>query len=99
MARRTTRPELTPEQRAVAQRIRRALLDAATEDLGELAESLASRDDSTTFGPTELLPHERGGQRRSRQVGRSVHGFGRSSSFFSSSRVCFSTSVNRGGQV
>ncbi len=57
MSRRTThstRPELTAEQRAEAQRIRQALLDAASEDLDELAELLASKDDTNTFGATEF---------------------------------------------
>ena len=54
MARRTTRPELTPEQRAEADRIRQALLAASAEDLRELAELLATKDDSNTFGATEF---------------------------------------------
>ena len=51
---RTTRTELTAEQRAEARRIRQALLEAATEDLDELAELLASTDDTNTFGATEF---------------------------------------------
>lgn len=54
MPRRTPRPTLTTEQRAEAQRIRQALLDAASEDLDELAELLASKDDTNTFGVTEF---------------------------------------------
>jgi hypothetical protein len=54
MARRVTRPELTPEQRAEADRIHAAMLQAAESDLRELAELLATKDDSNTFGPTEF---------------------------------------------
>jgi hypothetical protein len=54
MARRTTRPTLTPEQQAEAERIRQALLDASVEDIRELAELLATKDDSNTFGATEF---------------------------------------------
>ncbi len=57
MARRTThntRPELTPEQRAEADRIHAAMLQAAESDLRELAELLATKDDSNTFGATEF---------------------------------------------
>lgn len=54
MARRTTRPELTAEQRAEADRIHAALLHAADGDLRELAELLASKDDTSTFGATEF---------------------------------------------
>jgi len=57
MARRTPqnrRPELTPEQQAEAQRIRTALLETAAEDIRELAELLASKDDSNTLGATEF---------------------------------------------
>lgn len=54
MARRTTRPELTPEQRAEADRIHAAMLQAAASDLRELADLLATKDDSNTFGPTEF---------------------------------------------
>jgi hypothetical protein len=48
------RPELTPEQQAEAQRIQTALLATAAEDIRELAELLASKDDSNTFGATEF---------------------------------------------
>jgi hypothetical protein len=54
MARRSPRPELTDEQRAEAERIRQALVDASAEELRELAELLASKDDSNTFGATEF---------------------------------------------
>jgi hypothetical protein len=54
MPRRTTRPILTSEQRAEAERIRQALLDASAEDLCELAELLASKDDTNIFGATEF---------------------------------------------
>jgi len=54
MSRRTTRPELTPEQQAEADRIRQALLDAAAADIRELAELLATTDDAHTFGATEF---------------------------------------------
>jgi len=54
MSRRHTRPVLTPEQQAEAQRLRQALLEAATADLDELAELLASKDDTNTFGATEF---------------------------------------------
>lgn len=58
MARRTTRPELTPEQRAEADRIHAAMLEAAADDLRELAELLATKDDSDTFGPTEFTARD-----------------------------------------
>lgn len=54
MARRTTRPELTADQQAEADRIHAAMLHAAAGDLRELAELLASKDDSNTFGATEF---------------------------------------------
>lgn len=54
MAWRTTRPTLTPEQLAEADRIHAAMLRSADADLRELAELLATRDDSNTFGPTEF---------------------------------------------
>ena len=54
MPRRSTRPPLTPEQQAEADRIRQALLDASAEELRELAELLATQDDSTIFGATEF---------------------------------------------
>lgn len=54
MARRTTALPLTPEQRAEAQRIRQTLLAAADDDIRELADLLATKDDSNTFGATEF---------------------------------------------
>lgn len=54
MARRTTRPALTAEQQAEADRIREALLEASADDIRELAELLASKDDTNTFGATEF---------------------------------------------
>lgn len=54
MARRTTRPELTPEQQAESDRILAALRLAAESDLRELADVLATKDDASTFGATEF---------------------------------------------
>jgi hypothetical protein len=54
MPRRTPRPTLTPEQQTEADRIRQALLDASADDLRELAELLATKNDSTIFGATEF---------------------------------------------
>jgi hypothetical protein len=54
MPRRTNRPALTTEQQVEADRIRQALLEASAEDLRELAELLATKDDSTIFGATEF---------------------------------------------
>ena len=57
MPRRTThptRPELTAEQQVEADRIHAAMLEAAADDLRELAELLATKDDSNTFGATEF---------------------------------------------
>lgn len=54
MSRRTPPAVLTPEQKAEADRIQAALLVAAGDDLRELAELLATKDDSTTFGDTEF---------------------------------------------
>jgi hypothetical protein len=54
MARRVTRPELTPEQQAESDRILAALRQAAESDLRELADLLATKDDSNTFGATEF---------------------------------------------
>lgn len=54
MARRTPRPELTADQRAEADRIRQALVEASAEDIRELAELLATKDDANTFGATEF---------------------------------------------
>ena len=54
MARRTARPALTSEQQVEAERIRQALLEASAEELRELAELLASKDDTNIFGATEF---------------------------------------------
>jgi hypothetical protein len=54
MARRTPRPALTAEQQVEADRIRGALLEASAADIRELAELLASKDDTDTFGATEF---------------------------------------------
>src|SRR3954470_12763270 len=53
MARRTTPPTLTPEQKAEAERILSSLQPAAVDDLRALADLLATKDDSNTFGATE----------------------------------------------
>lgn len=49
-----TRTDLTPDQRADADRIHAALVAAAATDLRELAELLATTDDRTAFGATEF---------------------------------------------
>ena len=54
MARRTPRPVLTAEQQAEADRIRDALLAASADDIRELAELLATKDDTDIFGATEF---------------------------------------------
>ena len=54
MPRRTTRPELTPDQQAESDRILAAFRQAAESDLRELADLLATKDDSNTFGATEF---------------------------------------------
>ena len=53
MARRTTQPTLTPEQKAESDRIFAALQQTAVDDLRALADLLATKDDSNTFGATE----------------------------------------------
>lgn len=53
MARRTPQPTLSPEQKAESDRIFAALQQAAVDDLRELADLLATKDDSNTFGATE----------------------------------------------
>lgn len=53
MARRSTPEVLTPEQQAEADRLFAALQQAAVDDLRELANLLATTDDSSTFGATE----------------------------------------------
>jgi hypothetical protein len=51
---RTPRTELTAEQQAESDRIFAALRQAAESDLRELADLLATKDDSNTFGATEF---------------------------------------------
>lgn len=51
---RATRSELTVEQRAESDRTCTALRQAAESDLRELADLLAAKDDSNTFGATEF---------------------------------------------
>lgn len=53
MARRTTQPTLTSEQKAESDRIFAALQQTAVDDLRALADLLATKDDSNTFGATE----------------------------------------------
>lgn len=48
------RSALTAEQQVEADRIRDALLEASADDIRELAELLASKDDTNTFGATEF---------------------------------------------
>jgi hypothetical protein len=54
MPRRTPKPTLTPEQQIEADRIQHALVDASAEDLRELAELLATKNDANIFGATEF---------------------------------------------
>jgi hypothetical protein len=53
MARRTAQPTLSPDQKAESDRIFAALQQAAVDDLRALADLLATKDDSNTFGATE----------------------------------------------
>jgi hypothetical protein len=53
-ATRTTGPELTTEQQAQSDRIFETLRHAAESDLRELADVLATKDDTTIFGATEF---------------------------------------------
>lgn len=53
MARRTPQPTLTPEQQAESDRIFATLQQTAVDDLRALADLLATKDDSNTFGATE----------------------------------------------
>lgn len=55
MARRPARPALTAEQKADADRLHAALLEAAAGDLRTLAETLAATTDETIFGATEFV--------------------------------------------
>ena len=52
---RRTRPELTVDQQAEAQRLRESLLAAAASEIDELAELLARTTDATILGTTEFL--------------------------------------------
>jgi hypothetical protein len=54
MARPTPPPSLTPEQQAESDRIFAALQQTALNDLHALADLLATKDDSNTFGATEF---------------------------------------------
>jgi hypothetical protein len=61
MPRRTTRtshPELTAEQQARSDRILATLRQAAESDLRELADLLATTDDSNAFGATEFTARD-----------------------------------------
>jgi hypothetical protein len=53
MSRRTPQPTLTPEQKAESDRIFATLQQTAVDDLRALADLLATKDDSNTFGATE----------------------------------------------
>lgn len=55
MARRIPRPQLTADQRADADRIHAALLEATAGDLRALADTLAATTDATIFGATEFV--------------------------------------------
>ena len=58
MARRTPQPTLTPEQKAESDRIFTALQQTAVDDLRALADLLATKDDSNTFGATEYTARD-----------------------------------------
>jgi hypothetical protein len=58
MARHTPQPTLTPEQKAEADRIFAALQQTAVDDLRALADLLATKDDSSTFGATEYTARD-----------------------------------------
>jgi hypothetical protein len=53
MARRT-RSDLTPEQRAEADRLRESVLSATAAEITELADLLATKTDATMLGETEF---------------------------------------------
>ena len=53
------RPTLTPEQQAEAQRITEALMEAAREGVGAIAELLASKPDDQPLGKTEYEVRDR----------------------------------------
>jgi hypothetical protein len=54
MARRKSSPTLTPEQKTESDRILAELQQAALDDLRALADLLATKGDSDTFGATEF---------------------------------------------
>lgn len=54
MPTRPPRPDLTPDQQAESDRIFAALQLAAAADLRALADVLATKDDTNTFGATEF---------------------------------------------
>jgi hypothetical protein len=58
MSRRTTPVPLTAEQQAEADRIFAMLQQAALDDLRALADLLATKDDSNTFGATEYAARD-----------------------------------------
>ena len=60
MARRTAQPTLTPEQKVESDRIFAVLQQAAVDDLRALADLLATKDDSNTFGATEYTVRDIG---------------------------------------
>lgn len=53
MSRRSPQPALTPEQKTASDRIFAALQQTAVDDLRALADLLATKNDSNTFGATE----------------------------------------------
>ena len=53
MARRIPQPTLTPDQQAQSDRIFATLQQTAVDDLRALADLLATKDDTNTFGATE----------------------------------------------
>jgi hypothetical protein len=54
-----TRPELTPEQQAEAQRIEGILIESVRDDVRAIAELLASRPDHQLLGKTEYEVRDR----------------------------------------
>lgn len=54
-----SRPELTPEQQAEAQRIEAILMGAVRDDVRALAELLASKPDHQLLGKTEYEVRDR----------------------------------------
>jgi len=49
-----SRPDLTPEQQAEAQRIERVLMESVRSDIRALAELMASKPDRQLLGQTEF---------------------------------------------